>query len=413
MLQGEPGLFLSYITLFFLNTVSFITHIPPNLQVLVQTPAIVYVGCIHSIRLYCQSTDTKSEGIETMTRKDALLFPVIGSITLGGLFLAFKYIDGEWINFLFHYYFTVIGVFVITTFFYNRLKEVFVVLSSKDVLTIPKIPYLSEAATPIDLLYIIIFAFASVVGVAYFLTKHYFLNNVYGVFFSIVGIESVMVGATNIGFILLVLLFFYDIYWVFFTPVMVTVAKSLQGPIKLMFPKSFEWVDQTNDFNMIGLGDIVIPGIYVALILRYDYLRVLGKMKEKGEKILTDAKGNFIIPFTFNNFATFIFTFFGYFLGILSTLIVMNVFDHAQPALLYLVPGVLIGSSLPALFRRKFVQFFMFEETTELVRLGLREEEKKEEENKKDSSTTKDSDKKENAVPQKTERSVTPKKKVM
>jgi minor histocompatibility antigen H13 len=327
--------------------------------------------------------------------------------------LAFKYLDGEWINYLFHFYFTLIGVFVITTFFYNRLKEVMVVLSSKNILTIPKIPFLSEAATPIDSLYLILFALSSIIGASYYLTKHYYLNNVYGVFFSIVGIESVMVGATNIGFILLVLLFFYDIYWVFFTPVMVTVAKSLQGPIKLMFPKAFEIEDQTKDFNMIGLGDIVIPGIYVALILRYDYLRVLSKLKDKGEKLVTDSKGNFIIPFTFNNFSTFIFTFFGYFLGILSTLVVMNVFQHAQPALLYLVPGVLIGSSLPPLFRRKFIQFFMFEETTELVKLGLREEEKKEDDKKQESTPSKVSDKPEANNTQVNNRSQTPKKKLM
>ena len=127
---------------------------------------------------------------------------------------------------------------------------------------------------------------------------------------------------------------------------------------------------------------------------------------------MTDAKGNFIVPFTFNNFATFIFTFLGYFLGILSTLIVMNVFEHAQPALLYLVPGVLIGSSLPALFRRKFVHFFMFEETKELVKLGLREEEKKEDEKKAEPVVSGDTNKSVNNQSN-NNRSVTPKKKVM
>lgn len=31
-------------------------------------------------------------------------------------------------------------------------------------------------------------------------------------------------------------LFFYDIFWVYGTDVMVTVAKSLEAPIKLQFP---------------------------------------------------------------------------------------------------------------------------------------------------------------------------------
>ncbi|MGS7457275.1 hypothetical protein [Mycobacterium tuberculosis] len=31
-------------------------------------------------------------------------------------------------------------------------------------------------------------------------------------------------------------LFFYDIFWVFFTPVMVSVAKSFDAPIKVSVP---------------------------------------------------------------------------------------------------------------------------------------------------------------------------------
>jgi hypothetical protein len=31
-------------------------------------------------------------------------------------------------------------------------------------------------------------------------------------------------------------LFFYDIFWVFFTPVMVSVAKSFDAPIKVSIP---------------------------------------------------------------------------------------------------------------------------------------------------------------------------------
>ena len=32
-------------------------------------------------------------------------------------------------------------------------------------------------------------------------------------------------------------LFFYDVFWVFFTPVMVSVAKNFEAPIKLLFPR--------------------------------------------------------------------------------------------------------------------------------------------------------------------------------
>ena len=62
------------------------------------------------------------------------------------------------------------------------------------------------------------------------------------------------------GLIILWGLFFYDIFWVFKTDVMVSVAKGLDSPIKLKFPKD----NTVTTFSILGLGDIIVPGIYVA-----------------------------------------------------------------------------------------------------------------------------------------------------
>ncbi|CAJ2674508.1 unnamed protein product [Trifolium pratense] len=75
------------------------------------------------------------------------------------------------------------------------------------------------------------------------------------------GIETLPLGSFKTGAILLVGLFFYDIFWVFFTPVMGSVAKSLDPPIKLLFPTS----NSASSFSMLGLGDIVTPGRLVVL----------------------------------------------------------------------------------------------------------------------------------------------------
>jgi minor histocompatibility antigen H13 len=113
-------------------------------------------------------------------------------------------------------------------------------------------------------------------------------------------------------------LFFYDIFWVFGTDVMVTVAKSFDAPIKLLFPKSL-WAAEYQ-FSMLGLGDIVIPGtfqenvlahcvgIFIALLLRYDYHR---------NALLKKPNGG--TPY-FNN------TFVGYFVGLATTIFVMHAF---------------------------------------------------------------------------------------
>ena len=49
----------------------------------------------------------------------------------------------------------------------------------------------------------------------YYDTKHFLANNVLGLSFSLQGIEYLTIDSIQIGVILLVGLFFYDIFWVF------------------------------------------------------------------------------------------------------------------------------------------------------------------------------------------------------
>ena len=52
---------------------------------------------------------------------------------------------------------------------------------------------------------------------------------------------------------------------------MVTVALKLDGPIKLLFPRgSTDAATCKPQFSLLGLGDLVIPGLMIALLLRLD-----------------------------------------------------------------------------------------------------------------------------------------------
>lgn len=121
----------------------------------------------------------------------------------------------------------------------------------------------------------------------YLLTKNWLFNNLFGIAFSIAGIQNFNVlpsfkvnifNNIKIGMLMLWGLFFYDIFWVFGTDVMLTVAKSIDAPIKLMFP--FNWEADPPKFSMLGLGDIVIPGVFVALCLKYDVDRQIKSAKK-------------------------------------------------------------------------------------------------------------------------------------
>ena len=119
--------------------------------------------------------------------------------------------------------------------------------------------------------------------------------------------------------------------------------------------------------NMIGLGDIVIPGVYVALMLRFDIY-----LYKKAKKDISQ------FGFTFKNMKYFIITFIFYNLGIIITLSSMYFFNHAQPALLYLVPCTLLSSTLLAFQQKDFKELWKFNEEK------LDEEEDEEEEDEKE-----------------------------
>ena len=370
MLTRHKSNYISISILLIMTFVRLIVPIHPAIMTAVSTCLLVYVGCTFSTKICLISGDKQKEGIETMKQKDAWLFPVIGSSVLLGLYLLFKFFNDKYLNILLHIYFTLIGSFSIGQLIEEKIidKEPFKSLGEQDLFTIPKIPYFNPEGSKITKLNVCTFAFGLIIGFIYFMKKNWILNNILGMAFSIFGIENLMLGEYKVGLILLSLLFFYDIFWVFYTPVMVSVAKNIEGPVKLMFPKLQAAIDlikkekgedheyagkayDPREYNMIGLGDIVIPGVYVALMLRFDIY------------LYKRAKNDFSkFGFSFKNMKYFIITFVFYNLGIIITLSSMYFFNHAQPALLYLVPCTLISSSLLALQQKEFDLLWNFNE---------------------------------------------------
>ncbi|KAF2083159.1 peptidase A22B, signal peptide peptidase, partial [Saccharata proteae CBS 121410] len=222
-----------------------------------------------------------------------------------------------------------------------------------------------------------------------FVDKPWFLTNLMGFAFSYIALQLMSPTTFATGSLLLSALFFYDIYMVFFTPMMVTVAKSLDIPIKLMFPRpdipgATPDLPSIKQHAMLGLGDVVIPGIMIGLALRFDlYLFYLRKQKK--QPVSDDSKTRLEIvkaPYlpvsriwadklwTRTSAASFPKPYFtasmvGYVFGMVVTLLVMRFMDHAQPALLYLVPGVLISLWSTALVRGELRDMWDFSEASD------------------------------------------------
>jgi len=192
------------------------------------------------------------------------------------------------------------------------------------------------------------------------MTKHYMMNNILGISFCIQSIERISIGSYKIGAILLIGLFFYDIFWVFGTEVMVTVAKSFDGPIKLLFPRVLPTLTEKGQFSLLGLGDIVVPGFFVSLMIRFDLVQ--SKIAKKGAEFASFAK-----PYFYTTLAA-------YALGLVLTVGVMYFFEAAQPALLYLVPCCLIASLSVGMARGELGVLFTYDEEADSKALQEKED---------------------------------------
>ena len=136
---------------------------------------------------------------------------------------------------------------------------------------------------------------------------------------------------------------------------MVTVAKNLDGPIKILFPRdSLIPNPETGkiDLSLLGLGDIVIPGFFLALLLRFD----AHQAQQPVDKV--DVHASFAKPYFHSCLVAYV-------LGLVTTLFVMIQFNAAQPALLYLVPACLGSSFGCALYRGEVKQLLAYSEEVE------------------------------------------------
>ncbi|RMX86278.1 hypothetical protein D0869_03206 [Hortaea werneckii] len=253
-------------------------------------------------------------------------------------------------------------------------------------------------------------------------SKPWYLINLQGFAVCYSALQFMSPTSFTTGSLILSGLFFYDIWAVFFTPLMVTVAKNLDQPIKLVFPRPEE-PSQTpgeppvRSYSMLGLGDIVLPGIMIGLALRFDlYVFYLRKQQKKtsnakgndgqdaqneevekapyvpasgsrGEKFWTSSLKASAKPSKLS--ASFPKPYFtasmvGYVAGMLATLGVMSIFQHAQPALLYLVPGVLISLWGTGLVRGELKEMWQFSEAITGEQLDEDEQKKLSEEEEKE-----------------------------
>lgn len=436
--------------------------------------------------------ESSIQKMEGLSPSDAVIFPLLAGCTLGGLYLLIKYMGASLLNKILRWYFSAMALFsvaklindglgVVETLFFphyyteggvlwqvsqSKRKAIHSAICSRPS---PLPGILGRIILPMRVLstfwalrgflrrkYRLRFHLSKLVSFkvklslrtilsaalalaaifcSNFVSDAWWLTNLQGFAFSYSALQLMSPTTFGTGSLVLAALFFYDIYFVFYTPLMVTVATKLDVPIKLLFPRPVE-AGQDPKFRklaMLGLGDVVIPGMMIGLALRFDlymyYLKRQAKrttltssdsgsdsIKKDHANKKTDDKavhkepyrsvtghwgnkfwttswtGRSLLPaydpskkFLRNPIPTFPKPYFwasvvGYVLGMCVTLGIMQVYRHAQPALLYLVPGVLGSLWLTAAARRELKQMWQFSEASD-------EEEQEEDKDKKKKDT--------------------------
>ncbi|KAG6550260.1 hypothetical protein Mapa_008220 [Marchantia paleacea] len=163
-------------------------------------------------------------------------------------------------------------------------------------------------------------------------------------------LQLLSLGTFTTAAVMLSGLLLYDVFWVFGSShvfgdnVMVTVATSsaFDGPMKLIFPRFGEGA--MNPYSILGLGDIAAPGLLIAMMLRFDRSRARQSSSDESSLQTSSSSSSPDKTYFVTCLASYIF-------GLTVTVVANTVSGAAQPALLYLVPSLLLGVFAVAAFR--------------------------------------------------------------
>ena len=236
--------------------------LPVYAHMMLVTVSVIYIGSSNSLKTHGSGADGSSgEGGEQMQTKDALMFPILGSAVLFSLYCVFKFLPPDMVNLALKAYFFVFGVAVLTANFAALLGAAMpadiaqqwsertwslhrpkwwpwaseakqtnsaaitasddskaVATASTAPVVVPAagaaVPHVDDALLTISQLEIGGGVLACCVGVWYVLTNHWLSSNMFGMAFSIQGIDLLSLGSFLNGVILLCGLFVYDVFWV-------------------------------------------------------------------------------------------------------------------------------------------------------------------------------------------------------
>eukprot|EP00826_Nyctotherus_ovalis_P005473 TRINITY_DN11236_c0_g1_i5.p1 TRINITY_DN11236_c0_g1~~TRINITY_DN11236_c0_g1_i5.p1 ORF type:complete len:380 (-),score=49.30 TRINITY_DN11236_c0_g1_i5:55-1194(-) len=336
---GWP-LYILAILLYLLHKLTDWVH--PYLHMTYDAMFMLYTGSFLSLRFFTLVKKPPA----TSTSYSWLTYPLCALVFLLGIFFIVSFVGKTVTNFVLTLCFCYIGVYAVKhwldelLFYANCLSSYkFVEVSFSKGL---RMSYYDLICYIPCIILILLYA----------LTKYWILNNTCAFAFYLYALRVINIKKLNRAFIMLGLFLVYDLYFVFGTEIMETLATTIEGPIKLIYPNN-------DNFALIGLGDILLPGIVISFCLRIDvflyFQQQLAERKATLKEVFPESARVFDKPYFTGSLA-------GYLAGLVVTIVVTHVFRLAQPALLYLVPGVVAGVCITAFVRGEVKGILNFDE---------------------------------------------------
>ena len=289
--------------------------------------SLLYFYGVAVTTVYLGGRQETIEQAERVSRDNALFAPVFASFSIGGLYLLLK--NGIDITALYAVVVTLFGAISISDIGVPVLRNLLpgVDFANAEV-PLPKaitqkFKLDDEDALPLDGL--ITLGLGLLCTAVYWsplvMEQKFIVSNILAWSLGMASLGAISLGSFQTGAILLGGLFFYDAFWVFGSDVMMTVATKVEAPVKFIFPAPDSDIVRDYNFSVLGLGDLVIPGLFVRLMA-------------KADEALNPAK------FSYFNTAVLAYAF-----GLGACFTANAIFQNGQPALIYLDPS-LVGSAL-------------------------------------------------------------------
>jgi len=241
--------------------------------------ACIYVGAHRSLMFIPSSVRVPgsvdmTEEVSVVSLKQAILFPVVASA-----FLLFCFAFIDYIIVIFTVFISIASVSSVAMAVLPCLETVVTCIAAVAPGSLPthvRFPYAGRVS--VALLASLLVGLMAVV--VWLVESTWWAADFLGICLAVMGVTFLHLPNLKVAYILLWIFFCYDLFWVFLSSyifgesVMESVAVGLADPhevtrplpIALEIPYVFR-----DGFQLLGLGDIVLPGTLVALLLRLDY----------------------------------------------------------------------------------------------------------------------------------------------